>query len=245
MSLITKSETLSESTAGHCTPISPSIRVCWVDLLVISLILLVIAIFLFGVPLTARLRKMLGGKRHDPSSSPRTVVSSHHNPFRIQRGSSSRMSPRRQDSQETLLDELVNIGDDKLDAIPLDPFLIVPPSLNDSLLVKQGLVEETTLPQPTHSAYDIQGSLSRVGRNSNAFKSSSRTSLGGGTDATSLPPNPHGSISGDAAPVFSWIESGMVRDTKIGESCGTERGGKGVPVPPAAHTSLGRGRCTV
>jgi hypothetical protein len=41
-------------------------------------------------------------------------------------------------------------------AIPLDPFLIVPPSLNDSLLVKQGLVEETTLPQPTHSAYDIQ-----------------------------------------------------------------------------------------
>lgn len=41
-------------------------------------------------------------------------------------------------------------------AIPLDPFLVVPPSLNDSLLVKQGLVEETTLPQPTHSAYDIQ-----------------------------------------------------------------------------------------
>ena len=92
------------------------------------------------------------------------------------------MSPHRQDSQETLLDELVNIGDDKLDgilslflfsdlrhwltrlhnihhrstAIPLDPFLVVPPSLNDSLLVKQGLVEETALPQPTHSAYDIQ-----------------------------------------------------------------------------------------
>ena len=82
---------------------------------IVALILLVIAIFLFGVPLSARLRKMLGGKRHDPSSSPRTVVSSHHNPFR--RGSSSRMSPRRQDSQETLLDELVNIGDDKLDGI--------------------------------------------------------------------------------------------------------------------------------
>ncbi len=44
----------------------------------------------------------------------------------------------------------------KSTAIPLDPFLIVPPSLNDSLLVKQGLVEETTLPQPAHSAYDIQ-----------------------------------------------------------------------------------------
>jgi hypothetical protein len=82
---------------------------------IVALIVLVIAIFLFGIPLTARLRKILGGKRHDPSSSLRTVVSSHHNPF--QRGSSSRMSPRRQDSQETLLDELVNIGDDKLDGM--------------------------------------------------------------------------------------------------------------------------------
>jgi hypothetical protein len=93
------------------------------------------------------------------------------------------MSPRRQDSQETLRDEILNIGDDKLDgtycpsfhfhtqqwltrrltrlhnrskAIPLDPFLVVQSSLNNSLLVKQGLVEETPLPQPTHSAYDIQ-----------------------------------------------------------------------------------------
>jgi hypothetical protein len=143
----------------------------------VAVILLVVAIFFFGVPLTARLRKILGGKRHE-SPSPRTVVSSHHTPF--QRGSRSRMSPRRQDSEETLLDELANVGDDKLDgilsflffsllavadshdirrlptAVPLDPFLIVPPSLNDSLLLKQGLVEETTLPQPTHSAYDIQ-----------------------------------------------------------------------------------------
>jgi hypothetical protein len=39
--------------------------------------------------------------------------------------------------------------------MPKDPFLVVT-SLNDSVLVKQGLVEETTLPLPTHSAYDIQ-----------------------------------------------------------------------------------------
>jgi hypothetical protein len=82
---------------------------------IIALIFLIVAIFLFGVPLTARLRKILGGKRHDPFSSPRTIVSSHHTPS--QRGSSSRMLPRRQDSQETLLDELVDIGDDKLDGI--------------------------------------------------------------------------------------------------------------------------------
>lgn len=152
---------------------------------IVALILLVIGIFLFGVPLAARLRKILGGKRHDPSSSPRTVISLHHTPF--QHSSSSRMSPRRQDSQETLLDELVDMGEDKSDGmlsfllsvlrqwltpsrlynirhrsaamIPLDPFLVVPPSLDDSLLVKQGLVEETTLPQPTHSAYDIQVSF--------------------------------------------------------------------------------------
>lgn len=94
---------------------------------IVALILLVIAIFLFGVPLAARLRKMLRGKRHDPSSSPRTIVSSHHNPFRIQRG--SRMSPRRQDSEETLLDELVNVGDDKLDGIYCPSFIFSPPAV--------------------------------------------------------------------------------------------------------------------
>jgi hypothetical protein len=40
--------------------------------------------------------------------------------------------------------------------MPQDPFLVVQPSLNDSVLVKQGLVEETTVPQPTHSAHNIQ-----------------------------------------------------------------------------------------
>jgi hypothetical protein len=93
------------------------------------------------------------------------------------------MSPRRQDSDETLLDESSNVGYDKLDGtlpfvfvfdktgggsliymtsttssegVPLDPFLVVQPSLNDSVLVKQGLVEEMTLPPPTHRAYDVQ-----------------------------------------------------------------------------------------
>jgi hypothetical protein len=42
------------------------------------------------------------------------------------------------------------------DAILLDPFLVVQPSLDNSMLVKQGLVEETALPPPMHSARDIQ-----------------------------------------------------------------------------------------
>jgi hypothetical protein len=83
---------------------------------IIALILLVIAIYLFGVPLAARLRKILRGKRHDSSPSPS------HNPS--QRG--SRMLPRRQDSQETLLDELVNVGDDKVDGA-LSLFIFRPP----------------------------------------------------------------------------------------------------------------------
>ena len=78
----------------------------------VALILLGVAFFLFGIPpVTARLRKILRGKGNNSSSFPRTIVSSHPTP--PQRG--SRMSPRRQDSQETLLDELVDIGDDKLD----------------------------------------------------------------------------------------------------------------------------------
>lgn len=40
--------------------------------------------------------------------------------------------------------------------MPLDPFLIVQPSLNDSLLVKQGLVEKTAQPPPAHNPHDIQ-----------------------------------------------------------------------------------------
>jgi hypothetical protein len=72
--------------------------------------------------LPARLRKMLRGKRKDPPSSPRTIVSSHHTPSR--RG--SRMSSRRQDSQETLLDELVNTGDDKLDGTSAHLFIFGP-----------------------------------------------------------------------------------------------------------------------
>ena len=39
----------------------------------------------------------------------------------------------------------------------------VQPSLNDSMLVEEGLVEETALPLPVHSAHDIQvGTLLRA-----------------------------------------------------------------------------------
>jgi len=61
------------------------------------------------------------------------------------------MSPCRQGSEETLLG-----SPDKVDDALHDPFLVVQPSLNDSMLVKQGLVEETALPPPVHSAHDIQ-----------------------------------------------------------------------------------------
>lgn len=45
------------------------------------------------------------------------------------------------------------------DAMLLDPFLVVQPSLNDSMLVKQGLVQKTALPPPMHSVHDIQVSI--------------------------------------------------------------------------------------
>ena len=44
------------------------------------------------------------------------------------------MSPRRQDSQETLLDELVDIGDDKLDGtLPLYIFSPVAVAYSDAI----------------------------------------------------------------------------------------------------------------
>lgn len=70
-----------------------------------------VAYFLFGLPLTARLRKILK-RRNDPplSSFTTTMISSQHN---------HRMSSRRQDSQETLFDGSAD-SYDKLDcALPL------------------------------------------------------------------------------------------------------------------------------
>lgn len=81
------------------------------------------------------------------------------------------MFPRRQGSEETLVE-----NHDKVDGsfsflfsptfdegssmtiqdALLDPFLVVQPSLDDSMLVKQGLVEQTALPLPVHSVHDIQ-----------------------------------------------------------------------------------------
>ncbi|KAF8271922.1 hypothetical protein EI94DRAFT_1719211 [Lactarius quietus] len=152
--------------------------VCWADFVVLSLVLLVVVYVFMGVPLTARLCKMLKGRRYGSSRPSSTSSSIHH----TQRGYS--MSPRRPGSDDTLLDGLVDVGNDKVDgslsffclrdtanaqlltiqdALLLDPFLVVQPSLNDSMLVKQGLVVETALPPPVHSAHDIQvGTLFRA-----------------------------------------------------------------------------------
>jgi hypothetical protein len=125
--------------------------------------------------LTVRLCKILGRKRTKSSPSSSASISLRHivSPHRYA------MSPRRQDSEETLFDGSSNDGSgyDKLDCVlptffpffffrpansypstgvPLDPFLIVQPSLDDTLLVKQGLVEETVPPPPTHNPHDIQ-----------------------------------------------------------------------------------------
>ncbi|KAH9975620.1 hypothetical protein BJV74DRAFT_862545 [Russula compacta] len=225
-----------ETSSTHCTPISPSIRVCWVDLVVLSLIFLVFTYIFLGVPLTARLRRMLRRKRNGLSPSFGTVLSSHDNPSQHNYQMSSR---RRQDSQETLLDGLANIGDDKSDChcTPLDPFLVVRPSLNDSVLVKQGLVEETTLPPPTHSAHDVQGPPSQVGRSDNTFEMSSRTRSRSSTNAILLPPKKD-------TPISSLKESRVTKDTKCGECCEAEPSGDVVPLPPPAYTpfSVGQGR---
>ncbi|KAH9033320.1 hypothetical protein EDB84DRAFT_105271 [Lactarius hengduanensis] len=142
-----------ETQSRRCTIISSSIAVCWADLVVLSIVLFVLVYIFIGVPLTARLCKMLKGRRWGYSRSSSTSSSIHHTSTRR----SYSMSPRRVGSEETLLDGLVDVGYDKVDdALVHDPFLVVHPSLNDSVLVKQGLVEETALPLPVHSAHDIQ-----------------------------------------------------------------------------------------
>ncbi|KAH9980099.1 hypothetical protein BGW80DRAFT_1273280 [Lactifluus volemus] len=152
------------------------------------------------------------------------------------------MSPRRQDSEETYFDGSSNdsSGHDKLDCVPLDPFLIVQPSLDDSLLVKQGLVEETVPPPPTHNPHDIQGPPSLVGRRDNT---SSRTRSQNGTINISIPQSrsQRGCIS-PATPtcVSSPREGRISRDCKFGDSREIQCSGDTVPVPPPppAYTPL-------
>jgi len=42
---------------------------------------------------------------------------------------------------------------------PKDPFLVVNPSFDDSLLLREGLVEHTQRPRPTLKAYDVLSSF--------------------------------------------------------------------------------------
>ncbi len=76
-----------------------------------ALILLVVVYVFLGVPLTAPLCKMFKGSRCGYSRPLSTSSSIHHTSTR--RGYS--MSPRRLGSEETLLDGLVDVGNDKVD----------------------------------------------------------------------------------------------------------------------------------
>ncbi|KAI0252107.1 hypothetical protein BJV78DRAFT_372997 [Lactifluus subvellereus] len=203
-----------DSQSPLCTPISPSIRLCWVDILVISLILLVVAYFLLGIPLTACLCKIVKGK--GSHSSPSSIISIPLLHMASPQRSRYPMSPRRQDSEETLFDGSSNgsSGFDKLD------------------------FETTAHPPPTHNAHDIQGPPPLVCRRDNTTPRTRSHS-----DTSSIPQRPksqqRGSLSGDM-PVFSSEGSRMSRDKKFGESRETNV----VPLPPAAYTPLpvGQGR---
>ncbi|KAI0304258.1 hypothetical protein B0F90DRAFT_1704064 [Multifurca ochricompacta] len=236
-----------ESPPPHCTPISSSIRICWVDLLVIFLILLVIAYVLLGVPLTAHLGKMLRGKRR--SSNPPLFSSGSSSSRNTTSQRSHTMSSRRQDSEETLLEEPVNVGNHKVDDAPHDPFLIVQPSLNDSLLVKQGLVEETMLPPLTHIAHDVQCRMSQVSRSGSTPDSSSRTrsESSTGTNVILQPTRSQSGTISRGTIGFSTKESRMTQDKSSGDSDEIESEvGDVPPPPPPAYTPFpvgqGRGR---
>ena len=74
-----------------------------------ALILLVVLYVFLGVPLTARLCKVLKGSRCGYPRPLSTSGSIHHT------RRSYNMFPRRRDSEETLLDGLVDVGNDVVD----------------------------------------------------------------------------------------------------------------------------------
>ncbi|KAH9166088.1 hypothetical protein EDB89DRAFT_253633 [Lactarius sanguifluus] len=139
-----------ETQPRRCTTISSSIAVCWADLVVLSIVLLVLVYIFIGVPLTARLCKMFKGSRRCGYSRPSSTSSSMHHTST--RRSYSIMSPRRVGSEETLFDGLVDVGNDKT-ALVHDPFLVVQPSAerlgtwsNKAWLKKQRYLYPCTVP---------------------------------------------------------------------------------------------------
>lgn len=142
------------------------------------------------------------------------------------------MSPRRQGSEETLLG-----NHDKVDDALHDPFLVVQPSLDDSMLVKQGLVEETALPPPVHNAHDIQGPQSQVGR-CEETPPRVRPPSNTGTKTVIPPlPRPKSRTTSMDTLVGSPSEGTM--------EAGEKRGAVVVPLPPPAYTPyppVGQGR---
>jgi len=213
-----------ENLSNHCTPISSSIRVCWVDLFVISLIILVVAFFLFGDRLAACVCKLPRGSKKESNLFCGPTTSFPHAPSRV----GDQMSPRRQHSQEMVFSG--DGGNEKsYEVISHDPFLVVQPSFNDSVLVKQGLVEETTLPLPIHNAHGIQGRASQA---ENALETTRSRS---GTDVMPVSPRlKGGAISREA----------RIPSPKHGRM--TLSGGV-IPSPPPAYTPYfsGQGRRAV
>lgn len=77
----------------------------------VALILLVVVYFFLGVPLTARLCKLFKRSRRGYSQPLSTNNSMHHTrPYS--------MFPHRRGSEETLLEGLVDVGNDKADGSP-------------------------------------------------------------------------------------------------------------------------------
>lgn len=228
-----------ETQSRRCTTISSSIAVCWADLVVLSIVLLVLVYIFIGVPLTPRLCKMLKGRRWGYSRPSSTSTSIH--PTSTRRRYS--MPPRRVGSEETLLDGLVDVGNDKVDdALVHDPFLVVHPSLNDSVLVKQGLVEETALPLPVHSAHDIQGPQSPCEETLPQVRPLSNT----GTKPVIPPlPRPKGRRTTSVDPLIFSPNGIRTFDEQAKETGATERGVVVVSLPQPAYTPyppVGQGR---
>ncbi|KAH9080343.1 hypothetical protein EDB83DRAFT_970260 [Lactarius deliciosus] len=200
----------------------------------LAIVLLVLVYIFIGVPLTARLCKMFKGSRCGYSRPSSTSSSMHHTSTR--RGHS--MSPRRVGSEETLLDGLVDVGNDKMDdALVHDPFLVVHPSLNDSVLVKQGLVEEMALPLPVHSAHDIQGPQSPC----------DETPLSNTGTKPAIPPlpRPKGRRTTSVDPLIFSPNGTRSFDEQAKETGATGRGVVVVSLPPPAYTPyppVGQGR---
>ncbi|KAA1469617.1 hypothetical protein DENSPDRAFT_879065 [Dentipellis sp. KUC8613] len=298
--------------APNCRQLAPWLRLCWIDIVVISIVIATIVYVIWGIPLTIRMWRICRGRPPNtppgspipsPSSSPsaspspspsppstspkqlampthikqrrETVHALHFRTSSLPAGADDEKRASQLQSQSTSAfasprapwlrrpsASLEHIPASPPTPSPLpcapasassskDPYLLVNPSLDDSLLLRSGLVAPTARPEPALNAYDTHAPFPSPPPRSAAVPARRHSDAmlplptpghaqGHGLRLSELPPPPplspptHGHGHGRREVRRSYDEGRSSREESIGVGVGV-----GIGIGTAAGLGLG------